>query len=590
MNAAEIAQALGGERRIGGKRYCRCPLASEHNNNDQNPSLVAEDKDGGVYVHCFSRHADDQARVIQALKDRGLWPAPGRNGNSGQKKRIVATYPYWDEAGQLLYQVVRWAPKAFSQRRPDGRGDWIANLNGVNPVLYHLPELRAKPGETVYVVEGEKDADALYKLGFLSTTNSGGAGKWTEDYSTMLSARDVVILPDADEIGRSHAEHVARSLQPVAKSIKIVELPGLPTKGDVSDWLAQCHTPDELCALVAKAAPYASASNSAGGLLCTVKEYLAKRKERRGRKQLWAGILREGEVSILVGRALAGKSTFACTLARSLLLGTPLLGRECLKMRVAYLALERNGGKVADLFANWNLEDMVFAADLPADNGQALAGRLEADIERTKVEVMIIDHLQNLVRLQDANDYAKVSLALEPFVRLAKKTGCHLMFLHHQGKTRREDGIDVMGSEAFRANADAILEATKSADSYYLRAHVRDSDNLQLMRISVNLANGEVTGLDAKQAEFQDAARKICDYLREQGSVRTEGEIREGVRLGKNLVNAVLRSEIEGVIRTGTGKKGDPFLYSYGVTDDEFVPASDRNGLFAPVQMVEGVL
>jgi putative DNA primase/helicase len=160
------------------------------------------------------------------------------------KPRIVATYDYRDEEGGLLYQVVRYEPgfdgepKTFRQRRPDGKGGWVNGLRDVRRVLYRLPELLAAPRDRlVFVVEGEKDADRLHAEGLLATTNAMGAGKWRPEYAEALHARHVVILPDNDEPGRAHAQAVARSLADAAASLKVVELPGLPPKGDVSDWL-----------------------------------------------------------------------------------------------------------------------------------------------------------------------------------------------------------------------------------------------------------------------------------------------------------------------------------------------------------------
>src|SRR4051794_22411455 len=107
--------------------------------------------------------------------------APSANG----KPRIVATYDYRDERGQLLYQAVRYEPgldgepKTFRQRRPDGKGGWVNNLRGARRVLYRLPELLAAPPEQlVFVVEGEKDVENLRAVECVATTNAMGAGKW----------------------------------------------------------------------------------------------------------------------------------------------------------------------------------------------------------------------------------------------------------------------------------------------------------------------------------------------------------------------------------------------------------------------------
>src|SRR5262245_11352351 len=106
------------------------------------------------------------------------------NSSANGRPRIVATYDYTDEASCLLYQVVRYQPKAFRQRRRDGKGGWSWNLGDKPRVLYRLPELLGAPkNQPVFVVEGEKDVDRLYSLGLVATCNAGGAGKWRSEYN-----------------------------------------------------------------------------------------------------------------------------------------------------------------------------------------------------------------------------------------------------------------------------------------------------------------------------------------------------------------------------------------------------------------------
>lgn len=166
---------------------------------------------------------------------RGEMP---RTAKDGQRRRIVATYDYFDESGVLLYQAVRLEPKSFRQRQPRPEGGWLWNMTGVRRVLYRLPELLAAPERTVLVVEGEKDADALAATGRIATTNVGGAGKWRPEYSEALRGRRVCILPDNDEPGAKHAKQVREALEGVAESVVVKVLLGLPPHGDVSDWLA----------------------------------------------------------------------------------------------------------------------------------------------------------------------------------------------------------------------------------------------------------------------------------------------------------------------------------------------------------------
>jgi hypothetical protein len=198
-----------------------------------------------VLLNCHAGCAVEEIVAALGLTMGDLFEAKNHDAKT-QSGRIVAEYPYTDENGTLLYQVVRFDPKRFRQRRRDGNGTWTWNLRGVRRVLYGLTELVSRPDERVFVVEGEKDADRLRKLTLLATTNSGGADKWKPEYSEYLRGRDVVILPDNDALGRDHAQAVALALNGVARSIKVVPLPGLHEKEDVSDWLDAGHTISDL--------------------------------------------------------------------------------------------------------------------------------------------------------------------------------------------------------------------------------------------------------------------------------------------------------------------------------------------------------
>ena len=191
----------------------------------------------------------------------------GASQQKNGKRQMVATYDYLDEVGVLLFQVVRFEPKDFRQRRPDPKGGWIWNIEGVRIVPYRLPELceAISSGKTVFVVEGEKDADNLAKLGIAATCNSGGVGKWYSEHAAFLRGAGVVILPDNDEAGRKHAQtNVAGSLQGIAARVQVIDLPDLPPKGDVSNWIDAGGTADELWHLVEKAPPWPPEQNANG--------------------------------------------------------------------------------------------------------------------------------------------------------------------------------------------------------------------------------------------------------------------------------------------------------------------------------------
>lgn len=164
-----------------------------------------------------------------------------------KSRKIVATYDYLSEEGEVLYQVIRYSPKDFRQRRPDGDGGWIWNLDGVQKVLFELPDLlSANPDYPILLCEGEKDALAAKDLGLLATTNACGAAHWIEDYSETLRGRRVVVVSDNDRAGALHCDRVTGSLiRHGVKSIRILSFYWLEKGGDLSDFLATCSNPKQ---------------------------------------------------------------------------------------------------------------------------------------------------------------------------------------------------------------------------------------------------------------------------------------------------------------------------------------------------------
>jgi hypothetical protein len=278
MTAEELAARLPDARRTSNGWEARCPA-----HEDRNASLgIAEGKDGRVLLNCHAGCTFPAIVAALGLKPADLFPAPAvatGNGAFGwddpipigpgeanrraaalgkprKRGRIVATYDYTDAAGKLLFQVVRFDPKDFRQRRPDPAkpGAWTWKLNGQARVLYRLPDvLKAKAeGRAVFLAEGEKDCDALAALGLCATCNPGGAGKWTAAYTETLTGAAVVILPDRDEPGRRHAALVLKAIAGKAESVRVVELPdrdGHAVK-DAADWIGAGGTVEELREIV----------------------------------------------------------------------------------------------------------------------------------------------------------------------------------------------------------------------------------------------------------------------------------------------------------------------------------------------------
>lgn len=239
-----VTGKLAGVKALGAGWIARCPV-----HEDQHQSLtIGEGDDGRALLHCHAGCPPGAVVAALGLTLADLFP-PKHNGHTAS---IVATYPYHAASGDLIYEVVRQFPKTFKQRRPDGQGGWIWDLKGVARVLYRLPQLQQQPD--VIVVEGEKDADRVAALGLVSTCNSGGAGKWRDTYTSSLQAagvQRVVILPDHDDAGAAHAAQVAAACHAAGIMVRVLALPGLPAKGDVSDWIAAGGAREALETLIA---------------------------------------------------------------------------------------------------------------------------------------------------------------------------------------------------------------------------------------------------------------------------------------------------------------------------------------------------
>jgi hypothetical protein len=210
--------------------------------------------EGGDAVSFYAKNQKvSEEEAIAALRE-----ALGLNVEPRPERKIVKTYDYHAADGYLLFQTVRYQPKDFRQRRPDGQGGWLWNLKGLQLVPYRLPQLlAAAEDEPIFIVEGEKDADRLGELGLVATTNPMGAGKWPAHFAEYFAFRRVVIIADNDDAGRKHALDVAGKLRGRGPAgVRILTLDGLPPKGDVSDWLddaAAGNTAERLLALAQSA-------------------------------------------------------------------------------------------------------------------------------------------------------------------------------------------------------------------------------------------------------------------------------------------------------------------------------------------------
>lgn len=228
---------------------------------EKNGVQVRARKVGKEWIGYCPKHNDQKASLCineekrvfycQGCGWRGKFWDPDYEKRNKQRE-VIATYDYRDEKGRVLYQVVRFSPKTFRQRRPDGKGGWTWDLKGIERVLYKLPDL-IQGADPVFIVEGEKDVENLRAWKLTATTCPMGVKKWKPQYTKYLQNRDVVLIPDNDKQGKEHMEDIATQLFGKTKAIKYLELPDLEVNEDFTDWMRRGGTKEKLLKFVKEA-------------------------------------------------------------------------------------------------------------------------------------------------------------------------------------------------------------------------------------------------------------------------------------------------------------------------------------------------
>lgn len=425
---------------------------------------------GGVLDLIAREKGGDRRAAVEWLRHE-FGDVAGRPEPMGERL-IVAVYPYTDENGDPLFEVVRFEPKDFRQRRPDGRGGHVWNLKGVRLVPYRLPELIEDLAQdrTVYLVEGEKDVDRLRSLGIPATCNPAGAGKWRDEFSGIFDGADVVILPDNDDAGREHADKVARSLAGNASRIRVVDLPNLPRKGDVSDWLKAGGSAEALADLVDRAPTWRPKATVRLPVVWYGDEDAAPPLS-----WLVKGLLVDGGLSAIYGPPGTSKTFVALDLALHVAHGRDWFGRRVTPAAVVYVSGEGASGMLLRMKA-WrqekgdgtrapfalvpssvNLFDDDTGAETLIDDVKAHAAALEVPLR-----LIVLDTLSRMIGSGDEDKARDINVVVQRAEKIQRETGAHVLIVHHSGKDRDRG---MRGSNALLGAADAVVEISRHEES-----------------------------------------------------------------------------------------------------------------------------
>lgn len=441
---------LEGVKSHNGYYMALCP-----GHDDSKASLsVGQGDDGRVLVKCHAGCSTDDVLRAVSLTRADLFPH--RNGTNGHRN-IAETYDYTDEAGNLLFQAVRYEPKGFSQRKPDGGGGWIYQgifKNGTRPVLYRLPKVLEAvcKGTPVWVVEGEKDVHRLEREGLTATTSPMGAGKWRDPYSDALAGANVKIVPDNDGPGRKHARKVARSLHGKAASVSIMEPPGLPEGKDVSDWFAGGGTAEELVNLPSSSSLSLEdrdgddGSAPCGALQLT--SFASVPRPRNERPAVIEGMIPQRFPSMMFGDGGTAKSLLAGSMLLDVSRGADSWMGHRIKKHgpVIYLDfeldLEEQARRIYQLAEGVGLEkppeDFYYLSGADHKTGEVL--RLTLNLAKESGAVLVLLDSLGFALEGDAEASRDVLRFVREYIKPFERAGITLLIVDHQSKLTAGEG------------------------------------------------------------------------------------------------------------------------------------------------------
>lgn len=459
---------------------------------DREPSLSVTLKESTILVKCQAGCKTEDVVKVKGLTLADLFL--NSHKTKIEHREIEAIYHYTD-ANCKPFEAVRTRPKGFYQRRPGGKGGYINDLKGIVPTLYHQDKLKQaiESTEPIYLVEGEKDADRLWSLGLVATTNPMGAGKWRNNYTKALQGADLIIIPDNDGPGRDHASRIAKSCYGIAGRIRLLELLGDNVK-DVSDWLDNGGGREELERLASGAPEWKPSSQSESVRLVCLADV-----EPEAVSWLWYPYIPQGKLTLLEGDPGVGKSWVSLAIATAVSLGKGLPGVGATEPAKVVIASAEDGlgdtirprldamkANVANIIA--------IEGALTFDDGGLL--KLESFIKSLRPALVILDplvaYLGAKVDLHRSNETRAV---MSQLAHIGEKYEVAILCIRHLTKGGAAKSIyRGLGSIDFTASCRSVLLAGCDPENKQNRGLVQIKSNLAPM--------GDAIGYELRDAGF----------------------------------------------------------------------------------------
>lgn len=537
--------------------------------DDQNPSLsIRETAEGKILLKCFSGCTIDN--ICSSLNVPLSELFDKSKNNHKETKRIV--YSYKDEEGHELYRKIRIEPgqngraKDFYCERNENNKK-VRNLKGCRKVLYRLPELLEAilNNKTIFLVEGEKDADKLIEMGLVATTALESL-KWRDEYSNTLKNADVVILYDMDKTGLERRDLLCKHLYGWVKRLRVIDLPGLiyqESHGhDISDWLTRGNTIINLQEILSRTSDY-HLDNQKGKLrTITLEEFLTMELPKQ--EMILAPFLPSQGLCLLYARRGVGKTHVAIGIAYAVAVGGSFLKWKAPKPRkVLYIDGEMPAVAMQERLRRISLsEDLKPPApdylrlitpdlqdgpipDLSTPEGRAILKELIGDSE-----LIIIDNISSLFRSGVENE-AESWQPVQDWALELRRNGKTILFVHHAGKggqqrgtSKKEDILDTVivlkQPQGYRSDQGACFEVNfektrhfAGEDAAPFRVQLKEQpDGLWIWEISESAVDSEVVAV----AEGVNERLTIEQIVDKTGLTKSQVETRKKKAKSQGLI------------------------------------------------------
>lgn len=578
-------------KQVGDDWLACCPA-----HEDSTPSLsISIGRDGRALIHCHAGCATTAVLQSLGLTDADLFnheeqpQAPQKppkhfpsleaaiasNAYLGQH---TAVYPYHSETGEVIGAAVRWDIDNKKTIRPiarNGLGWKVGAMPDPRP-LYRLPEV-LRERDTIYIVEGEKCADALAAIGLTATTSAGGSKSPSKTDWKPVHGREVVIIPDHDEPGKAYAEEVAALCTGVgAASVHIADLasawPDIPDGGDIADLLG----PD---------GPWASVENVTSAVRELTKTPAGPKPkfwivpideigEAVEPEWIWRPFIAYEYITLFTGVWKGGKTTLLTSLLRDVYLGTGLVDNAKLPDKTLIITEEnlsawarrREDMRLDSRIGFFQKESLSKASRSEwAEMIDWITGVVKSDGYR----FVVVDTLPSAWFVENENDASEVQGALMP-LRGITKAGAGVLLVHHPTKGSQSFDISVRGSGALPGFVDVIMQMQNFTEEdpldprriLYAKGRLADTEDGVVVRYDAAVGYVYEAGAP-RDLRREDDAKRVLASVRELGTEATQKALTDTLDMGAKRIRSALGHLIQTrrLAANGSGRRGDPLIY-----------------------------